>query len=366
MLNSRTAAQAAADVHVVKRKLFSVASTPRKRRRGANTPKARLQPRLFRISGGKERTQPVETGSARKPLRLQGGVLTGQIGKCVATSALNLRVFRTALGAAELDLREINALVRKSLVLRVLRREDDLFVARRWSHNDSAESYDDDFAVVIPQDAFSEDEAVDFRQVVLYVPEPWSLVKLSTSFPSRSGVLVVPHKLELIDLKTMSTVLEKCTLNGEIGTWQQIGGTEDSEYEVPETQDPEEENDNCMTSAGGEAPLRNFSSISPHATTASVSVVVDVVLPEFGMAVIRDSRRDLALYQQGSEQIQITGEQQDLSDVKIRPQRMPVESIISLLSCVSRNITEAAAVLDRFRLLPNSYALLVFTKHDSS
>lgn len=363
ILNSRTAAQTAADVHVVKRKLFSVTSTPRKKRHREKqvTP---LKPRQFRISGGKDRTQPVDAGSARKTQRVQGGVLTGQINKCAAAAALNLRVFRTALGAAEVDLKELNALVRKSLILRVIRRDEDLLIARRWSDNDSAQSYDDDFAVVVPPDTLSEDGVVDFKQLVLFVPEPWSAVNLSSSAPSRSGLLVIPHTLELIDLKAMSMVLEKCSLNCELGTWQRVGASS-SHYEVPETQDPDAENDNSFSKATDSKPVGStFSSMSPHAPTASVMVVVDVVLHDFGIAIIRDTHRERAVYQYGSEQVHAIPETQQLNDVRIRSQRMPMESLISLLSNTSSSETEVATLLDHFRRLFDPCALLVFTKHD--
>lgn len=295
-------------------------------------------------------------------------MLTGQINKCAAAAALNLRVFRTALGAAEVDLKEVNALIRKSLVLRVIRRDEDLLIVRRWSDNASTESYDDDFAVVVPQGTRSEDGIVDFSQLVLFVPEPWSGVNLGSSVPSRSGLLVIPHALELIDIKAMFVVLEKCSLNCELGTGQTVGEAYASHYEVPETQDPNAENDNsCGKTTDGEPVACTFSSMSPHATTASVTAVVDVVLNDFGIAIIRDTHGERAVFQCGSEQHQAIPERQQrllLNDVHIRPQRMPVETLIPLLSSRSSHETEVATLLDHFRRLFDPCALLVFTKHD--
>lgn len=307
----------------IKRRLFSVTSTPRKKKTTELS-----TPHVFRIVGGQECTQPLlSTTSSANKAPVRNGVLTGQIAKAERNAALNARVLRRLLNTSDLDVVELQRVAEKGLVLRVMKRGDGVLVVESVRGIGEREQ----FLVVVPT-GFDENARQEPTPVLLFVPEPWSPVGIDQTATSSFGLLIIPFRLEILTEKNVKTILDHCRVNEELRPWLKIREEYGSQYRVPETQDSVENGHHDGKEIGPceVTMVKTLSEISPHSMRVSIQVDIDVYSKELGIAIVHDEVGERAVYLCSDNHTLETFVPQQLTNIRICPQRIPTETIVSL------------------------------------
>lgn len=278
------------------------------------------------------------------------GVLTGQIARAERNAALNVRLLKRLLNTCELDVVELQRVAERGLVLRLVGVDEDVLLVEPVG--DVGEGRQ--FLVVVPI-GFDANVGQALMPILLFVPEPWSPVQVDQTTGSSPGVLIIPFRLEILTEEDVETILKHCKVNAGLRSWLKVGEEYGSQYRVPETQELLEDTQHRgkRIEPSEVVVVKALSKVSPHSMSVSIQVQIDMHLKKLGMAIVHDEVGERAVYACSNSDTLETSAPQKLIDVRICPQRIPVETIMGLLSTESsRHVPEGIHRLPRASSLP--------------
>lgn len=273
----------------------------------------------FRVSGNKERTQPLSNHrSAAAP------TLHHRLANLHATTHAPTAAMHALLAHSPLD---PTALLH-SLFAHVRQRADNLFIVTLYTPqpNPTAEDSQNrigvfatpamwkDYREQVKQEAASP-HADSWQDAILFIPEPWFVTRVH-DIPQVQW-LVTPVSLSIIDKHRIppSThlVLNKAAAQ-----------------RLPIVQQPESTPKHTATATlTNNTHYNQFSNISPHHYCVSVTISVVIRFPDHQLAIIADTTQQLALLQFASTAVPDRASLV-LEHIYVLPNRISVEAILNI------------------------------------
>lgn len=340
-------------------------NTPRKKPRNVKSHPAAS----FRVSCGRERTQPLGRGDGLLIDRLDAGVQQAKGVINLVTKAIQKR--KQSQGEVVSPGSAVRNALSKGLLLRFVERRHMyvLCLPLLAEQNDQTEMGEQialvarDESIIqlgAESDTIADEQPVDMRpsrmrQYLLFVPYPWYAFSHSISPGAKEILLIVPHLIALIHIPDSIPLLCGLSLNSGLPS-----------NNKPKN-DHQEDRASCThqlqhflrSTSQEDAPVPTFAAISPHAFCSDIAVYVAYMNAERQFALVRDEKSQFAIVKKPSIALHNTKGENDRRLLRnyVINTHLPVRDVIDLISSEDepRDKTELLSLLNCYRqqdLLP--------------
>lgn len=333
----------------VRRQLsFSVGNTtpsrqsPKKKSRIAN-----IQPG-FVVSGGKQRTQPIEgAGANRVCCRVRGQIAT-RLEKCITDSGDAIRRICRAVAQEPMEISEISSVLHAAVVLKVTGRSEEYLLGTSCLRNDARVAGIAAIPLATESAARSDFESwTSSRNAqlgdLLLIPSPFYTAALPSGMPAKTLILAsaascLPTALHEVAYRllghTPTSIKEVAAPPDPVCLPTAPGNVPSSP--LPAT--PHENRHHDSSKSYDKTPFELFSCISPHADSVCVRASPVTLLSDYGIVVLRDSAGHLALLRCGTPcaALQESEKNRILRDLTVSEYRLPFPTVYELIKTEAR------------------------------